>query len=76
MLGPVAACGAAWLATVGLVRLLSPGWHIAWNGLPLDQGWLPFLVPCLVMTALYPAALIGLRTITPGDLRLLRELGG
>jgi O-antigen/teichoic acid export membrane protein len=76
MLGPVASCAAAWLATVGLIRLLAPGWHIAWNGLPLDQGWIPFIVSSLVMVVLYPAALIGLRTITPGDIRLLRELGG
>jgi len=76
MLGPTAACAAAWLATVGLVRLVAPGWGIAWSGLPLDNGWTPFLVSCLVMAALYPAALMGLRTITPADLRLLRELAG
>jgi len=76
MLGPTAACAVAWLATVGLVRLTAPGWGIAWNGLPLDHGWTPFLVSCLVMAALYPAALMGLRAITPADLRLLRELVG
>ena len=76
MLGPVAACVVAWLATVGLVRLVFPGWGIAWNGLPLDQGWGPFLGACLVMAAMYPAALLGLRVITGADLRLLRELAG
>ena len=76
MLGPTVACAAAWLATAGLVKLVFPAWGITWTALPLHQGWGPFLGSCLVMAVLYPAALLGLRVVTGGDLRLLRELAG
>jgi O-antigen/teichoic acid export membrane protein len=74
--GPTLACAAAWLATAGLIKLVIPGWHIAWTGLPVDQGWGPFFGSVLVMVVLYPAALLGLGVITAGDIRLLRELVG
>lgn len=76
MLGPVVACGVAWLATTGLVQLAWPAWGATWTALPIHQGWGPFLVSCLVMTVLYPVALMGLRVIDTSDLRLLRELVG
>jgi O-antigen/teichoic acid export membrane protein len=74
--GPALACAAAWLATAAVVKLAFPGWGIAWTGLPLQQGWGPFLGACLVMAAAYPAVLLALRVITPADLRLLRQLVG
>ena len=74
--GPALACAAAWLATTAVVKLAFPGWGIAWTGLPLQQGWGPFLGACLVMAAAYPAVLLALRVITPADLRLLRQLVG
>jgi hypothetical protein len=68
------ALAAAWLATVALVGLTFPGWGIAWNRLPVDGGWVPFLVSVLFTTASYPAALFGLRVLKTDDLNLLKQL--
>ena len=74
LLGPLLATGLAWAMTVLGIGLVAPRWHINWIGLPLDQGWWPFLVSVLVMAVLLPVVLLGTRVITIADLRLLREL--
>jgi hypothetical protein len=74
LLGPPVAMAAAWAVTVLLVGLVFPGWGIAWNYLPVAAGWIPFLVSTLVTTALYPAALFGLRVLKADDLNLLKQL--
>ena len=57
-----------------MVGVVFPDWGIAWNRLPVDAGWGPFLVSVLVTTALYPAALFGLRVLKTDDLDLLKQL--
>jgi len=74
LLGPPVAMAVAWAATVLLVGVVSPGWGIAWNRLPVDAGWGPFLVSTLVTTALYSIALFGLRVLKADDLNLLKQL--
>ncbi|MEN8007312.1 MAG: flippase [Candidatus Krumholzibacteriota bacterium] len=74
LIGPPVALGAAWFVTVLLVGVVFPGWGIAWNRLPVDAGWGAFVISTLVTTALYPAALFGLRVLKADDLNLLRQL--
>ena len=74
LLGPPVAMAAAWGVTILLVAVVFPGWGIAWNRLPVDAGWGAFLVSTLVVTALYPAALFGLRVLKADDLNLLKQL--
>jgi len=74
LVGPPVAMGAAWFATVLLVGVAFPDWGIAWNRLPVDAGWGAFLVSMLITTALYPAALFGLRVLKADDLNLLKQL--
>jgi len=71
--GPVAATAVAWGATVGLLRLLAPGWHASLFAMPL-HGWLPFLGTFAVMAVLYVAAVALLRVVGRADVELLREL--
>jgi len=75
LLGPTVATAAAWLATVGLCRLVVPAWGVEWTAMPVDLGWGPFLGTFAVMVVLYPLVLWGLRVMGTGDLDLLRELG-
>lgn len=73
LLGPVAATALAWGLTVGLVKLLWPGWSVSLTHLPLAHGWTPFLVTVAVMVVLYPAALFLLRVLSLEDVRLLKN---
>jgi O-antigen/teichoic acid export membrane protein len=74
LMGPVLALAAAWVGTFFLVGVVFPGWGIAWNRLPVEAGWVPFLVSALITTALYPAALFGLRVLKSDDVNLLKQL--
>ena len=67
---------AAWGVTVAVVRLAMPDWGISWLGLPLGNGWGPFLGCTCVMFLLYVLAVAGLRVVRGKDLELLKELTG
>ncbi len=72
--GPLVATSVAWLSTSALGHLAFPSWELSWVGLPVDQGWLPFLVVTGMMVVLYCMTLLIMRVIGPKDLDLLREL--
>ena len=72
--GPVVATIAAWLGTVGLLRLTAPGWALSWRSMPLDQGWVPFLTATGLTVVLYGACLAALGIFGADDLSLLRGL--
>ncbi len=72
--GPPLATIVAWFATVGLVRLAWPAWGIHWTGLPLDAGWVPFLVSAGMTAVLYLATVFALRIVKVNDLELLKDL--
>lgn len=74
LVGPLVAVAAAWAMTVGLIQGAFPGWGIAWNGLPLASGWVPFLASCLLMAVLYLLAVFALRVLRVRDLELLKDL--
>jgi len=74
LLGPLAAAGAAWGLTAGVLMLVAPSWQVGWQGLPLHLGWGPFWATSLLMLGLYPVMLWFGRIIQSEDLQLLREL--
>lgn len=71
---PLVATGAAWLSTSALGHLIFPAWDLSWLGLPLNQGWVPFIVMTGLMIVLYCVVLAGLRVVGAKDLNLLKEL--
>ena len=62
--------GIAWFATVGLTRLLAPGWDVTWRALP-DDGVVPFVAMFLSTGVLYVAALFALRVVDRADVQML-----
>ena len=72
--GPAAATLVGWVCTVGLLRLVAPGWSISLRGLPLADGWGPFLGSVGVMSVLYVLALAGLRVLKREDANLVRQI--
>ncbi len=74
LLGPTVALVSAWGVTaVGLGQLF-PDWHLTWRYLPVHEGWTAFLIPCLVMLALYLVALAVFKVFGRDDLHLLLSL--
>lgn len=76
LLGPVAALGIAWSATVLVAALVFPSWRLGWLGMSPAVGWGPFIAVFLTVALLYPAALAGLRILKMDDVRLLKDLFG
>lgn len=72
--GTALAMGLGWILTVLILQAVAPSWSVAWTGLPLDQGWTPFLVTVVLMGVTFLASLFGLRVIRRQDLDLLRQL--
>jgi len=76
VVGPLFATATAWMATSALGHVAFPQWQSSWLELPVNLGWVPFLVMTGVMFVLYCGALVGMRVVGPKDLNLLKELVG
>jgi len=71
---PVMALAASWGVAVVILKLVVPGSWSGWLSLPVDRGWMPFIVGVVVWGVCYMAAVLGARVLTRDDLGLVVSL--